>query len=85
MANEDRRNALKIIGAGIAGLVVGLAGGYAIGSSRVQAKPTATETVTVTAPATEQAGKPAPGIPSKPLKIGATWFSREYSEKPLGP
>lgn len=73
MVNEDRRNMLKIIGAGVAGLVLGLAGGYAIGSSRVQSKPTTTKTVTV--PTTiEQAGKPAASIPSKPLKIGFMYF-----------
>ncbi|HDJ66585.1 MAG TPA: hypothetical protein ENF33_02575, partial [Nitrososphaeria archaeon] len=45
----DRRTALKAIGAGIAGVVVGLAGGYAWGSTAAPAK-TTTVTSTVTAP-----------------------------------
>ncbi|BEP17303.1 ABC transporter substrate-binding protein [Pyrofollis japonicus] len=71
MVDESKRNTLKVLGAGVVGLVVGLAGGYAIGAS---SKKGATKTVTVTKEVGGGAAAKPSGIPSKPLKIGFMYF-----------
>ena len=68
-SNISRREFVKIVGAGIAGLVVGIGAGYVAGRGG------GGKTVTVTKTASPVGGKqPGPSIPSKPLKIGYMYF-----------
>ena len=81
-AKTGRRDFLKYLAGGIAGLVVGGVGGYLAGSAQAPAPGVRTvtqtvretitqrETVTKTVTQTVTAAKPARGIPQTPLKIG---------------
>ena len=62
MSEASRRDFLKIVGSGVVGLAIGVAGGYYAGLSAGGAAKTETTT------------KTGGGVPSKPFKIGIMYF-----------
>jgi branched-chain amino acid transport system substrate-binding protein len=87
MADETRRSLLKLIGVGIAGLAVGVAGGYSLAPARVtevvktitktQPETERVSTVTVTSPVTQtitKAAAPVSRLPKDTIKIGLLTF-----------
>ncbi len=71
MTDEQRRSALKLIGAGVAGLVVGAALGY--GAATLSAPKAGTRTVTVTKTVTREAAKAASRAPDK-IRVAIVTF-----------
>ena len=69
--NISRREFVKIVGAGIAGLVVGIGAGYVAGRGGGGKTVTVTKTKTISPVSGKQS---SPSIPSKPLKIGYMYF-----------
>ncbi|MDT7887803.1 MAG: hypothetical protein RQ885_02375 [Desulfurococcales archaeon] len=81
LVNEARRSLLKLIGAGVVGLAVGVAGGYSIAPARVaevvrtitQTQAAAVSTVTVTSPVAQTVTKtvtPVSKLPKDVIRIG---------------